>query len=181
VALLRAENAALRGELQVRAATPQRPLPRGALGEAPPPQHDALGFDDPFEPPPEAGRWKGYYPWGAGGSPAPSCSTSCGGGRDLAWESASSVCGGGSDFGECADTPRSSGRCRSDFLASAVPSGAMTPQEGCGSVEEAPAGFLPVAMWWTMVPPTARGALLQIPCGIVQSMRAHFEPGAGAQ
>ncbi|CAK0822341.1 unnamed protein product [Prorocentrum cordatum] len=46
---------------------------------------------------------------------------------------------------------------------------------------QAPAGFLPVAMWWTMVPPTARGALLQIPCGIVQSMRAHFEPGAGAQ
>jgi len=181
VALLRAENAALRGELQNRtdAAKPQPALLCGTVCEAPRLQYDELGFDDPFEPPPEAGRWRGS-PWGVASSPAPSCSTSCGGGRDFAWESASSACGGGSDFGEYADTPRSSRLSSLDFPLSKGPSGAMTPQEASLNGGEAHATFLPTTMWWTLVPSTARGALA-IPCGIVQSMRAHFEQGAGAQ
>lgn len=107
-------------------------------------------FDDPFEPPPEASPWRtSERAWHGGCLSIAGLSTSAGGSEAGAASASASYCA----------TPR-------------LASGAVTPAQVAALAQE---GYTLLPVWWSLAPPFPPQFSV-IPQGIVQSIRARFEP-----
>merc|ERR550525_1232628 len=112
-------------------------------------------FDDPFEPPPQV-RGTQEQPWLTRGCSvgADTCSETCS-------TSARSLM-------DCFEKLHSGA---SSSMASGLPSGAVTPARAASIVEK---GYTLMPMWFSVLPSEPQFSV--IPHGIVQSIRAQFEP-----
>jgi hypothetical protein len=126
-------------------------------------------FDNPFEPPPELLKWPQEYYSG---------SQSTASGTTTPASRVGAIFSPATSISSYIATPQ--GGCCSTHCHGDHPSQQLEWPAGSSSSTAAAAGFVQQVAWFQLLP-RAAGCLGVIPSGIVQSMRAHFEPEFGQQ